>query len=122
MKIDICCICGKPIKSKKGIGPTCSKEVGHGPNTHRAKFAKKQFMNTVMESRKMELLVGYDFDVPKLFCAPLDFPKLPDFEQELKIKKLQKYFYQAVYHSLSGPEQRELVRQLYEDKSSEDEA
>jgi hypothetical protein len=122
MKTNICCVCGKKIKGSKGIGPTCSKEVGKGPNKHRSDFSKKRFTQVVVDSRKMGLLIGYDFDALEFFCFTIDHPKPPTLDQELRMNSLSKYFYQAVYYSLSAEEQREFVQQLYADKSSEDAA
>lgn len=119
MKLEFCFLCGKKIGNGKGVGPVCGATVGNGPNDHRHKFAKTQFLKTKMAARGLGIMVGHDFEVREIFCMPLNHPTPASLEQELKIKALKKYFYQTVFYSLSGPEQRELVQHLYEDKDEE---
>lgn len=118
MKLDFCILCGKKIKSGKGVGPVCGSDVGAGPNTHRHSFAKIQFSKTIISARGMGIVTSHDAKIGEIFCLNVNHPNPSSMDQELKIRALKKYFYQMVYYSLSGQEQRELMQRLYEDKDS----
>lgn len=116
MKLDVCCVCGKELKKNQtGVGPECIGKVGNGPNPQKAKFSRTQFFTNVIKARELGLLLSYDFTSKHFFCVPSNYPVLPNLDQDLMIKKLKRYFYRTLYHSISGPEQHELVKHLYED-------
>lgn len=118
------CESGETFKrsNKEGIDQICSGKIGEGPNPHKVKFATTQFDILKKKANRMGIMVGDDFEAKTIFCFLPTYPsdKKPDLDQSLIIRRVKTYFYKAIYYSLNGPEQHELIRHLYEDKAPED--
>ncbi|MBX2986750.1 MAG: hypothetical protein KF802_02535 [Bdellovibrionaceae bacterium] len=119
MKIDFCIVCGKDLTKHQGVGPVCKAVVGTGPNEYLAKRAKQEFVKARMESRGTGVIINENFEHSDLFCW-INQP-VPTTDQLLLVRKLNRYFYKAVFYSATSQEQVALIQDLYEeDKLTEE--